>query len=245
MASSGGSSNLILLGAVAVGGYFLYQWYFVNGLPADAVYVFALPVGSTVQVPSSFASAGAAPTGPATTQAGYIYYSPSNKLFYASYTAPTATQTQQGQALMTSSASGSANTPITSNTPAATPTPAPVTPAATPASTPSGPSLDSLYTQLKTSATGDANFTGSGDALSGTPYHWQFYVNALEPGNTLNLTTAFPGVDLTQPMTAATFWAGAGPALGAEYGLTGYGLGMYAGLGDYLSHRGSPYGWRN
>ena len=51
MASSGGSSNLILLGAVAVGGYFLYQWYFVNGLPADAVYVFALPVGSTVQVP--------------------------------------------------------------------------------------------------------------------------------------------------------------------------------------------------
>jgi hypothetical protein len=125
-----------------------------------------------------------------------------------------------------------ATTPV-STTPAAT------TPAA-------GGSLDSLYTQLKTSATGDTNFTGSGDALSGTPYHWQFYVNALKPGNTLDLTAVFPGVDLTQPMTAAQFWVGAGPALGAEYGLSGYrGLGMYAGLGDYLSHRGSPYGWRN
>ena len=135
-----------------------------------------------------------------------------------------------------------ANTPITSNTPAATPTPAPVTPAmATPASTPSGPSLDSLYTQLKTSGTGDANFTGSGDALSGTPYHWQFYVNALEPGNTLNLTTAFPGVrpDATHDGGDVLGWCWTGTRCGN--GLSGYGLGLYAGLGDYLSHRGSPY----
>jgi hypothetical protein len=240
MASSGGSSNLILLGAVAVGGYFLYQWYTGQQLPADAMYNGQVPIGTAVAIPQSFAPKGTATAGAATTALAYMYYSPSTGLIYLSYTAPT-----QAQLNAVASSTAQANTPITSNTPAATPTPAPVTPAATPASTPSGPSLDSLYTQLKTSATGDANFTGSGDALSGTPYHWQFYVNALEPGNTLNLTTAFPGVDLTQPMTAATFWAGAGPALGAEYGLTGYGLGMYAGLGDYLSHRGSPYGWRN
>ena len=228
------SSNLILLGAVAVGGYFLYQWYTGQQLPADAMYNGQVPIGTAVAIPQSFALKGTATAGAATTALAYMYYSPSTGLIYLSYTAPT-----QAQLNAVASSTAQANTPITSNTPAATPTPAPV-PAATPASHQACGLAPSA-----TSATGDANFTGSGDALSGTPYHWQFYVNALEPGNTLNLTTAFPGVDLTQPMTAATFWAGAGPALGAEYGLTGYGLGMYAGLGDYLSHRGSPYGWRN
>ena len=244
MASSSGS-NLILLGAVAVGGYLIYQYYFANALPSDAVYVQQIPAGTAIQVPQSFAAGGTATAGTATTAVAYGYYSPSTKLMYVSFTAPTQAQINGGQTLF----QGSASQALTSNTPAAaTPsavTPTPVaTPLATTPTNPSGPSLDSLYTQLKTSAMGDTNFTGSGDSMSGTPYHWQFYVNALKPGNTLDLTVAFPGVDLTQPMTAAQFWAGAGPALGAEYGLTGYGLGMYAGLGDYMRTRGMPYGWR-
>ena len=76
MASSGGSSNLILLGAVAVGGYFLYQWYTGQQLPADAMYNGQVPIGTAVAIPQSFALKGTATAGAATTALAYMYYSP-------------------------------------------------------------------------------------------------------------------------------------------------------------------------
>ncbi len=233
-----GMGNIVLLGGLAVGGYFLYQYLSAGSLPADAGYVGPLPLGSTVQVPSSFASLnpGVAPTGPATTAAAYLYYSPSAKLFYASYTGPTAAQQTAGQAAAVAIAATNA-TNAASTVHASGPV---TTPAAS--SAPAVQSLDSVYTKLKTLAAADANFTGTGDAISSSPDHWNYYVNQLLPGAAVNLDTLFGGPNRFSPITAAVFWAAAGPVLGKQFGLSG--LGLFAGLGAYLHEHGQfPYGW--
>ena len=81
-------------------------------------------------------------------------------------------------------------------------------------------SLDSVYTKLKTLAAADANFTGTGDALSSSPDHWNYYVNQLLPGAAVNLDTLFGGPNRFSPVTAAVFWAAAGPVLGKQFGLS-------------------------
>jgi hypothetical protein len=250
MAKDGGM-NIVLLGGLAVGGYFLYQYLSGGSLPADAGYIGPLPIGSTVQVPSSFASLnpGVAPTGPAITQAGYLYFSPANKLFYASYTAPTAAQQSAGQTAMAAiSATNATNVPVTTQTssgPVTSPTATVAPPTGTATTAAAVQSLDSVYTQLKTLAGSDPNFTGSGDSLSSSPDHWNVYVNQLLPGASLNLDTLFGGPNRFSPVTAAQFWALAGPVLGRQFGLSGYrGMGLYAGLGAYMQDRGVfPFGW--
>ena len=42
-----------------------------------------------------------------------------------------------------------------------------------------------------------------------TPYHWNYYVSVAVPNIAINLNTAFPGLDLTQPITGNVFWNGA------------------------------------
>lgn len=71
----------------------------------------------------------------------------------------------------------------------------------------------------------DAAVSVSGGVVSATPYVFNAYLAAADPSvanATLNMTTAFPGVDLTKPMTAAAYWAGMGPYLAAS-GLSGLG----------------------
>ena len=224
------NSNLLLLGGLAVGGYFLYSY--LTGLPSDAAYVGALTSGQTATL------GGQSFTGPT-----YLYYSPSSNKFYSNSTAPTATQTAAGQKLAGGSAGSTAAAPSTTQTPTGTVTTVASQTTGNPATATSGPtasSLESMYTQIITQAAPDPNFTGSGDAMAGTPYHWNVYLALVLPTGdaTPDLGTVFPGVDLTQPMTAATYWAGMGPAIGKAYGLSGYGI--RAGLGAYL--RG--HGWR-
>jgi hypothetical protein len=234
MAKDGGGMNIVILGGLAVGGYFLYQY--LTGLPADAAYVAQLASGQT-------ATLGGQPfTGPA-----YIYYSPSTAKFYSSSTAPTAAQTAAGQSM----AGGSVGAPATTTTatssgPVTSPTATVAPPTGTATTTAATvQSLDSVYTQLKTLAGSDPNFTGSGDALSSSPDHWNVYVNQLLPGASLNLDTLFGGPNRFSPVTAAQFWALAGPVLGKQFGLSGYrGMGLYAGLGAYMQDRGVfPFGW--
>lgn len=96
------------------------------------------------------------------------------------------------------------------------------------------PSLASVYSNILAGASTDPNFTGAGDALSSTPYRWSTYLNIALQGigkTSPDLSTVFPGVDLTQPMAATTFWASMGPALTQAYGLSGF----FAGLGAYMA----------
>lgn len=100
---------------------------------------------------------------------------------------------------------------------------------------PAGPSLASLYSNILAGASTDPNFTGAGDSLASTPYRWATYLNiALAGKASPDLSSVFSGVDLTQPMSASTFWASMGPALTKEYGLSG----LMAGLGAFASARG-------
>ena len=243
MAKDGGM-NIVLLGGLAVGGYLLYQYMTAGSLPADAVFVAQMAPGAAWAVPQSFASTGTPAAGTPTAQA-YVYHSPSTGLIYLSYTAPTPAQLaalQTGSQPPLMGGAPATSTVQTSSGPVTSPT----TPSG--GAIPSGPltsgsqSLDSVYTHLKTLAGSDPNFTGSGDSLSSSPDHWNVYVNQLLPGASLNLDTLFGGPNRFSPVTAAIFWAKAGPVLGKQFGLSG--LGLYAGLGAYLTDSGVfPLGW--
>jgi hypothetical protein len=236
MAKDGGM-NIVLLGGLAVGGYFLYQYLTGGSLPADAQFAMQIPIGATVQIPQTSAAQQMA-VGPATTAVGYLYYSPSTKLFYTSYTAPTAAQI----AAAPTGLSPATSTVQTSSGPVTSPTATVAPPTGTATTAAAVQSLDSVYTHLKTLAGSDPNFTGSGDSLSSSPDHWNVYVNQLLPGASLNLDTLFGGPNRFSPVTAAVFWAKAGPVLGKQFGLSG--LGLYAGLGAYLTDSGVfPLGW--
>jgi hypothetical protein len=107
--------------------------------------------------------------------------------------------------------------------------------------------LDAIYSRLKTAAAADPNFTGSGDSLSGIPNRFNVYLarvwdgtatGTAAPANPITVPdpgAVFPGVDLNQPMTAATYWAGMSKALSSQYGLSG--LGFYGGLGALIMQR--------
>jgi hypothetical protein len=240
MAKDGGMGNIVLLGGLAVGGYFLYQYMTAGSLPADAVFQEALPAGQPVQVPSSFNPmvTSQPPAGPATTQPVYVYQSPSTKLIYLSYTAPTAAQQAASLPFNAANASMSA-TPVTATVNTSS---GPVTsPTGTAAAAAPAQSLDSVYTQLKTAGAA-AGFSGSGDSLSASPDQWNYFLNSLFPSNSANLDALFPAPNRFSPVTAAKFWSAVGPVLGKQFGLSG--LGLFAGLGDYLHERGVfPHGW--
>lgn len=94
---------------------------------------------------------------------------------------------------------------------------------------------DAVYTGLLNSVQGDLNFTGSGPATSATPYQWNFYLARIITSPQLpGPGDVFPGLDVNQPMTLATYWAAMAPWLVANAGLSG--LGLYGGLGAFLTH---------
>ena len=191
MSSSNGLSTALTVGAVALGGYWLYENFF------------AAPAATAVS------------TAPAST--------------------PVGGGTSPATPVSTTVTTGGAPTTVT-------PPPPPPVVEPPPSQTsrgggPPAPSLAALYSNILGGASTDPNFTGAGDSLSSSAYRWGTYLNiALEPSGipAPALSTAFPGVDLSQPMTAAQFWAGMGPALTAQSGLSGF----FAGLGAYHAMRG-------
>jgi len=91
-------------------------------------------------------------------------------------------------------------------------------------------------------AAGDPSITSAG----ATPYVLAYYLqNVAAPALSsvsLPLATIFPGVDLTQPMSVSTFWAGMGAYLNANntYGLSGLGYSRSQFRGAYIRTKG---GW--
>jgi hypothetical protein len=259
---AGNTGTLLGIGAAAVAGYFIYENYFANALPGDAAYLESVPAGSGYAVPQTFTNLTAAATagGPqvgtsATTQTSYVYYSPSQKTFYLSFTAPSTAQQSAGQTYLASlqaaqpqpSASGSnvvaANNPAP---PATTTTEAPPTvtppPTQTTYPTPGGgtsatpTTLAGLWAAMQAWAAQDSNFTGSGGNLTGSLDHWNYYVTEVWPtppagfsGNwPPNFNAAFPNTDTGATMVTATqYWAAMQPFLAGQ-GLSG----LLAGLGD-------------
>lgn len=217
------ATKLITLGAVAVGGYFLYENFFATAaLPSDAAFLQQIPVGTVVAIPSSAAALTTMESGAtATTALGYLYYSPSLKLYYASFTAPTATQLASqgmpvtGPAVPAASATGSTATTTTS--PAAT---------TTAAAAPTNYAAMCTATRTAVQQSGDPNFTASGGDYLGTPYQWQFYWN-LQPGApNLNINGMFSNT--SAQTSGAQFCAAVSTYLAAQ-GLAGYlaGMGFY------------------
>ena len=97
--------------------------------------------------------------------------------------------------------------------------------------------MDSWYGQLKNSAASDStNFTGSGDALSGSPDHWAYNLNVIA-GYQVPLDSLFGAVNSgglrDSKITAAMFWSKVAPGLQSTKGLSG--LGMFGGLGGWAA----------
>jgi hypothetical protein len=185
--------------------------------------------------------------GPATTATTYLYYGPSEQTYYLVTTAPTQAQVAAGAALSatstpTGSTTGSGVTPtgqlndslpsaVTNTTLTAGGQPATYnTPGGGTAPTPT--TLAGLWTAIQQWAASDSNFTTVGGVLQGPPGHWNFYVNFIWPNTPTGwagawppdfnaiLTTALPGLDVNQPITASRWWSTVQPAL-QQGGLSG------------------------
>jgi hypothetical protein len=119
-------------------------------------------------------------------------------------------------------------------TPAAPVTAAPAAPAA-----PASPSsLDAMYATLKNQAASDAFFTGSGDSLTASVDHWNYYLGQLVPAGVTIPAGLFSNIGGDDPnnLTAAQYWAVMAPWLSSNAGLSG--LGIYGGLGALVrAHR--------
>jgi hypothetical protein len=152
--------------------------------------------------------------------AGYFAY----EFFFAPATAAAGTTTT--------------TTPTTTTTTTTT-TPPPSASSANPTS-----QLDTLYTTLiaNISAANDSNFTGTGASLTGSAYHFNFYLAIIYSGTIPDPSVVFGSeAAASAPMTATAYWALMAPALkAANPGLSGFGfhgLGVYGGLG-YLARGG-------
>lgn len=226
--------KLVAVAAVGVGGYFLYNSFFGAALPADAEYIGQL-TSSTPQSAALPAGGTQTLTGP-----GYVYYGPSEGQYYVSQTAPTAAQSAAQSSALAASTPSSTGSTVTTSPSAGTTTPVAVGPApvvASAAGSSSAPtSLAAIWSAMQAAAALDSNFTNSGGVLSGTPYHWMFYLTYVSPSAPPgftgvwppNLAEVFPGVDLTQPMASTTFWAALQPYLAHE-GLSGLLSGLSCG----------------
>ena len=115
---------------------------------------------------------------------------------------------------------GGTTTVVTGTAPTTTTVTAPP-----PVTAPSGSSLPTSATAMNAFLTaaasgfsqGDPAITRPGSDLEASPFVWAFYLqNVALPqikNATLDLTQAFPGVDLQQNMTPTQFWSGVGPQL--------------------------------
>jgi len=194
MAKDGGNS-LILLGGLAVAGYFAYEYFFSPT--------------ATTGTPS-----GSAPAGSGT------YALPGG----GTGTTPAAANLPGGNVGSTSGGSTGGVVIPTQGTGVATGAQTGGTAASR---------LDTTYSLLKAAAAPDQQFTGSGDGLTGLPYHWSFYLERVFPGTIPDVAGLF---DVNTPVSAAAFWAVMAPALqAANPGLSG--LGMFGGLGAFFAGR--------
>jgi len=240
------SKLILLIGA----GVVVYVWWEsqkanatgASSLPSDAVPMLA----QGTQTPLSLQAGQSGTVGSQTLSGpGYVYYSPSTKLFYVSATAPSAAQIAAAVSL-TSAPSSTGTTPpqnTTTTTPPAT-TSTYKTPAGATVSSPT--TLAGIWAAIQQWAAADPNFTTSGGVLSGLPDHWNFYLAYISPTAPAGYTGAwppdlnavFPGIDVTQPMTATAFWAGMGAYL-SKGGLSGLaGMGGLGDAGNRFRYRG-------
>ena len=195
----------VLIGIAALA----YWWWTTQSSTSTG----AAPAGApsdAVPLPTSISSACGS--------GSYTWYSPSSK--WAGCGPATATQLAAGQAYVnslsatssTSTSTASTSTPVGNNG-AATVTAVPtLTPAALTAAVVAG------------QAAGDPAITCTSGSCTATPYVLAYYLqNVAAPGlksTNLNLSAAFPGIDLTQQMSTATFLAGIAPFL-PTYSLSG------------------------
>jgi len=185
MAKDSGNSSIVTWGIIAVGAYFVYEYFFAT--PTAAA-----PATSTVGTPGTSEPSQLIPT-------------------------PNVNPVPAVLPLLPSPPSGGTPPVSTFN------------------------SLDQIYTRLKAAAAGDTNFspTDGSDAMSGSPYHWNFYLDRVWDGTATG--TAVPSTplanvptlsDMNTPITASQYWAQMAPLLTAQYGLSG--LGVFGGLGNFI-----------
>jgi len=245
--NASGGNSLLTLGLLAVGGYFVYEWFFA---PSAAATGGSAPSGG---VPSScsvnFNAADPAVTTAA--QAAQLLQAQVTQLGLtpAQYlTIATANPASVTPACMQALFPGLVAAPVPAGYPGggASPTSStsPITAAPTATST-SGTTLDAIYTAILSGAAGDPNFTGSGSSLTGSAYHFNVYLAIAAPNMTIPDPASVFGnaTAADQPMTAAAYWAKMGPAMSAaNAGLSG-GLGAFAGIGAFMTGLGA-YAWR-
>jgi hypothetical protein len=226
-----GTEKAVVIGAVAIGGYFLYESFFstaaTSALPADAQFAGSLPAGSLFAVPQSMSSLTAAVAGPATTSIAYLYYGPAEGLYYLTYSAPTVSTPNAPSASSTDVSQLSA-TGSTVTTSPAVPT-APTAPPAAPATSPGA--MAAIWAKATAAAANDASYIANNGQLTGS--QWNFYLSDVQPTAPAGYTGAQwpPEVPNTSsPVTAAQYWGQLEPILSSS-GLSGLGCGCDTGSG--------------
>jgi len=233
MAKDSGIGTALTLGAVGIGGYFLYEW-----LTTPATTTAATPSTACQGAGIITSLGGAAPT-VANVTALLAAQGMTPASYYASiqgnpsgFAADIACILALFPNLASSTATPVSTTVTTDGAPVTPPAPTTVEP---PPQQPA-PSLAAIYSNILAGASTDPNFTGAGDSLTASGYRWNVYLGLALPS-----ADAIPqpaGFDLSQNMTATQYWAVMGPALTQAYGLAGFmaGLGAYRasmrGLGD-------------
>jgi hypothetical protein len=229
------SGKVLLLGGLAVGGYFAYQWYYGSGGYADRQICAAAGL-TAAQLHALAAQVNAAAAAANTTAAAYLSSIAAStnaqtlacaRVAIAQYpTAVAATaSTAAGSTATSSAATSSAATGSAATGSTATSTPAPGT-----------NSLDSVYAALLAAATAAGiNVTAgtAGGGLAVGPDGWNSLLGSVYilPGGTAlpDPSIVFAGVDRSKPMTLAAYWSVMSPWLASNAGLSG--LGVFGGLG--------------
>jgi hypothetical protein len=245
------SKNILILGAVGVGGYLAYNWYYGSGGYADQQ---ACAAGGAAAGANSIAATAvaiwkAAAANKYTSALDFIAKAKSDPSitslagWQAAISCWRVAVTQYPSLALAEAAAGTAvttGTTATTGTTVATPA-APVAPVQVGLQVASAApsSLDAMYATLKNQAASDAFFTGSGDSLTASVDHWNYYLAQLVPAGVTIPAGLFSNVAGDDPnnLTAAQYWAVMAPWLRSNAGLSG--LGIYGGLGALVrAHRG-------
>jgi hypothetical protein len=222
------TGKVLLLGGVAVGGYFAYQWYAGPGGYSDQQ-LCGTQTGAQLQALAGqiIAAAAAANMTPALYIAAQTGATPQAlacaRVAIAQY--PTAKVAAAVTSPATSTAAPSTATSATTTAPVVSATPA----------APAANSLDAIYANLSNvaQAAGINVTTGIGPTAQGPnnpiDYNgWNYYLGQVYGGTIPN--AGFPASAQSQPMTLAAYWSVMSPALASANGLSG--LGIFGGLGQ-------------
>jgi hypothetical protein len=198
----------VLIGLAVLAYYFYSQMSTSSGPPSGAP-------SDSVPLPLSISASCAS--------GQYTWYSPSTKAVVGCAGA-TAAQLAAGAAYVASLATSVSTTTTPTTVVTTTPTSQPTTPVAVTPAIANGQLTAAVAQGFKA---GDPAIASSGGVYSATPYVLAYYLqNVAVPsmkGTNLNLAAAFPGVDLTQPMTVATFISGMQPLMASGVTLSGLG----------------------